>query len=183
MSANLQPDTSILLRSDRDGVCTLTMNRPLQMNLLTNEMLDALQESFDSMASNKDVRVVVLAANGKGFSAGHDLKEIKALKEQPKIAELFAKCSRMMQTIAQLPQPVIARVQGAAAAAGCQLVAQCDLAVASDAAKFVTSGVTWASSARLPASPSAATSSASTPWKCSSPATRSTPTGRWSGAW
>jgi enoyl-CoA hydratase/carnithine racemase len=143
MSANLQPDTSILLRSDREGICTLTMNRPLQMNLLTNEMLDALQEAFDSMASNKDVRVVVLAATGKGFSAGHDLKEIKALREQPKIAELFAKCSRMMQTIAQLPQPVIARVQGAAAAAGCQLVAQCDLAIAADSARFVTSGVTW----------------------------------------
>jgi len=143
MSAIPQPDTSILLRTDREGVCTLTMNRPLQMNLLTNEMLDALQEAFDSMASNKNVRVVILAATGKGFSAGHDLKEIKALKEQPRIAELFGKCSRMMQTIAQLPQPVIARVQGAAAAAGCQLVAQCDLAVAADSARFVTSGVTW----------------------------------------
>ena len=143
MSANLQPDTSILLRSDREGVCTLTMNRPLQMNLLTSEMLEALQEAFDSLTGNKDVRVVILAATGKGFSAGHDLKEIRALKELPKIEHLFAQCSRMMQTIPALPQPVIARVQGAAAAAGCQLVAQCDLAVASDAAKFVTSGVTW----------------------------------------
>ncbi|HEX9397515.1 MAG TPA: enoyl-CoA hydratase [Burkholderiales bacterium] len=143
MSANLQPDTSILLRSDREGVCTLTMNRPLQMNLLTAEMLEALQEAFDSLTNNKDVRVVILAATGKGFSAGHDLKEIRALKELPKIERLFAQCSRMMQTIPVLPQPVIARVQGAAAAAGCQLVAQCDLAVASDAARFVTSGVTW----------------------------------------
>jgi len=143
MSANPQADTAILLREDRDGVCTLTMNRPLQMNLLTSEMLDALQESFDALSTDQRVRVVVLAANGKGFCAGHDLKEIRGLKEQPRIAELFTRCSRMMLTISQLPQPVIARVQGAAAAAGCQLVAQCDLAVASDAAKFVTSGVTW----------------------------------------
>jgi enoyl-CoA hydratase/carnithine racemase len=143
MSAILKPDDAILLREDRDGVCTLTMNRPQQMNLLTSEMLEALQEAFDSIASNPKVRVVVLAANGKGFCAGHDLKEIKALKELPKIEALFGQCSRMMQTIPALPQPVIARVQGAAAAAGCQLVAQCDLAVASEAAKFVTSGVTW----------------------------------------
>jgi len=143
MSAIPQADTTILLREDRDGVCTLTMNRPLQMNLLTAQMLDALQEAFDSLAGNKNVRAVILAATGKGFCAGHDLKEIKALKDQPKIAELFNKCSRMMQTITTVPQPVIAQVQGAAAAAGCQLVAQCDLAVAADAAKFVTSGVNW----------------------------------------
>jgi enoyl-CoA hydratase/carnithine racemase len=143
MSANPKAEASILLREDREGVCTLTMNRPQQMNLLTSEMLDALQESFDAIAQDKRVRVVVLAASGKGFCAGHDIKEIRALKEQPKIEELFAKCSRMMQTITALPQPVIARVQGAAAAAGCQLVAQCDLAVASDQAKFTTPGVTW----------------------------------------
>ncbi|HUP97055.1 MAG TPA: enoyl-CoA hydratase-related protein, partial [Usitatibacter sp.] len=130
MSANPQADQAILLRDDADGVCTLTMNRPQQMNLLTREMLDALQEAFEAIAGDSRVRVVILAAAGKGFCAGHDLKEIRALKEQPKIAELFATCSRMMQTISALPQPVIARVQGAAAAAGCQLVAQCDLAVA-----------------------------------------------------
>ena len=143
MSANPKAEDSILLREDRDGVCILTMNRPQQMNLLTSEMLDALQESFDAIAQDRRVRVVVLAGSGKGFCAGHDIKEIRALKEQPKIEELFAKCSRMMQTITALPQPVIARVQGAAAAAGCQLVAQCDLAVASDQAKFTTPGVTW----------------------------------------
>jgi enoyl-CoA hydratase/carnithine racemase len=143
MSANPKADESILLREDRDGICTLVMNRPQQMNLLTGEMLDALQEAFDAIASDGRVRVVVLGASGKGFCAGHDIKEIRALKELPKIEELFAKCSRMMQTITALPQPVIARVQGAAAAAGCQLVAQCDLAVASDAAKFTTPGVTW----------------------------------------
>jgi enoyl-CoA hydratase/carnithine racemase len=143
MSAVPQTEQPILLREDRDGVCTLTMNRPQQMNLLTSEMLSALQDSFDEISKNKAVRVVVLAATGKGFCAGHDLKEIKALKELPKIEALFGQCSRMMQTIPMLPQPVIARVQGAAAAAGCQLVAQCDLAIAADAAKFVTSGVTW----------------------------------------
>ena len=143
MSANPKADDSILLREDRDGICTLVMNRPAQMNLLTSEMLDALQGAFDTIAEDKRVRVVVLGAMGKGFCAGHDIKEIRALKELPKIEALFAKCSRMMQTITALPQPVIARVQGAAAAAGCQLAAQCDLAVASEAAKFTTPGVTW----------------------------------------
>ena len=143
MSANPQAQEAILLREDRDGVCTLTMNRPAQMNLLTTEMLTALQKEFDSLKSERDIRVVILAATGKGFCAGHDLKEIRALKELPKIEKLFNQCSTMMQAITTLPQPVIARVQGAAAAAGCQLVAQCDLAVAADTAKFVTSGVTW----------------------------------------
>ena len=143
MSANPQAEQAILLREERDGVCTLTMNRPGQMNLLTSEMLNALQGAFDALAKDRRVRVVVLAANGNAFSAGHDIKEIRALKEQPKIAELFATCSRMMQTITALPQPVIARVQGVAAAAGCQLVAQCDLAVAADSARFTTPGVTW----------------------------------------
>jgi enoyl-CoA hydratase/carnithine racemase len=143
MSAVPQSVQPVLLREDRDGVATLTMNRPQQMNLLTGEMLSALQAAFDVIAKDPSVRVVVLAATGKCFSAGHDLKEIRALGEQPKIARLFATCSRMMATIPTLPQPVIARVQGAAAAAGCQLVAQCDLAVAADHVKFVTSGVTW----------------------------------------
>ncbi len=143
MSAVPQAEQPLLLREDRDGVATLTMNRPQQMNLLTGEMLAALQAAFDAIAKDTRVRVVVLAAAGKGFCAGHDLKEIRALKEQPKIARLFEACSRMMTTIPKLPQPVIARVQGAAAAAGCQLVAQCDLAVASEASKFVTSGVSW----------------------------------------
>src|SRR5688572_21141676 len=143
MSAVPQSEHPVLLREDRDGVCTLTMNRPQQMNLLTSEMLTALQNEFDALKSDRSVRVVVLAGSGKGFCAGHDLKEIKALKELAKIEALFGQCSRMMQTIPQLPQPVIARVHGAAAAAGCQLVAQCDLAIAADVAKFVTSGVTW----------------------------------------
>jgi enoyl-CoA hydratase/carnithine racemase len=143
MSAVPHPEQPILLREDRDGICTLTMNRPQQMNLLTAQMLAALQREFDALRNDSATRVIILAGTGKGFCAGHDLKEIRALKELPKIEALFAQCGRMMQTIPQLPQPVIARVQGAAAAAGCQLVAQCDLAVAAEAAKFVTSGVTW----------------------------------------
>ena len=143
MSAIPKSEDSILLREDRDGICTLVMNRPAQMNLLTSEMLDALQEALEAIAADKRVRVVIVAANGKGFCAGHDIKEIRGLKEQPRIEALFAKCSRMMQTLTELPQPVVARVQGAAAAAGCQLVAQCDLAIASDVAKFTTPGVTW----------------------------------------
>lgn len=143
MSAQPQPMQPVLLREDRDGIATLTMNRPQQMNLLTGEMLAALQSAFDSMQNDSKIRVIVLAAAGKGFCAGHDLKEIRALREQPKIAQLFEQCSRMMTTIPKLPQPVIAKVQGAAAAAGAQLVAQCDLAVAADTAKFVTSGVSW----------------------------------------
>ena len=143
MSAQPQAQQPAVLREDRDAIATLTMNRPQQMNLLTAEMLTALQDAFDAIAKDKSIRVVILAAAGKGFCAGHDLKEIRGLGEQPKIAGLFVQCSRMMMTIQNLPQPVIAKVQGAAAAAGAQLVAQCDLAVASEAAKFVTSGVTW----------------------------------------
>lgn len=143
MSAIPKSEEPLVLREERDGICTLTLNRPAQMNLLTSEMLAALQDAFDSISKESKIRVVVLAGAGKGFCAGHDLKEIKALKELAKIEALFNQCSRMMQTIPQLPQPVIARVQGAAAAAGCQLVAQCDLAVAADVAKFVTSGVNW----------------------------------------
>ncbi len=143
MSAILKPDAPALLRGDADGVTTLTMNRPSQMNLLTAEMLSALQDAFDAIAKDRAVRVVVLSGAGKGFCAGHDLKEIRERKDLPKVQALFDQCSRMMQTISSLPQPVIARVQGAAAAAGCQLVAQCDLAVASDASKFTTPGVNW----------------------------------------
>jgi len=143
VSAVPQAREPLVLRDDRDAICTLTMNRPQQMNLLTSDMLAALQAAFDAISKDRGIRVVVLAGSGKGFCAGHDLKEIRALKERAKIERLFVQCSRMMQTITALPQPVIARVHGAAAAAGCQLVAQCDLAVASEAAKFATPGVTW----------------------------------------
>ena len=143
MSAQPQSAEPVLLREDRDGITTLTLNRPASYNLLTSELIDALQAAFDHIEQDEAVRVVVLASTGKGFSAGHDLKEIRALGTQPKIESLFQRCSRMMMSIARLPQPVIARVQGAAAAAGCQLVAQCDLAVAAESAKFAAPGVTW----------------------------------------
>lgn len=143
MSAQVQATAPVLLREDRDGIATLTLNRPESYNLLTSETIEALQQAFDAIGRDEAVRVVVLAAKGKGFSAGHDLKEIRALGTQPRIEELFRRCSRMMASIPRLPQPVIAQVQGAAAAAGCQLVAQCDLAVAADSAKFATPGVNW----------------------------------------
>ena len=142
MSAVPKGSEPVLQREDREGVVWLTMNRPQQMNLLTSEMIDALQAAFDALAQDRKARVVVLAGAGKGFCAGHDLKEIRGF-DQHGTALLFEQCSRMMTTIAALPQPVIARVQGAGAAAGCQLVAQCDLAVASEAAKFATPGVNW----------------------------------------
>jgi enoyl-CoA hydratase/carnithine racemase len=143
-TTNAEPqDAPPLLRTDAAGVATLTMNRPRQMNLLTSAMLEALQSALDAIGRDASVRVVVLAGAGKGFCAGHDLKEIRALGDRPAIARLFAQCSRMMQAISALPQPVIARVHGAAAAAGCQLVAQCDLAVASAVATFTTPGVNW----------------------------------------
>jgi enoyl-CoA hydratase/carnithine racemase len=132
-----------VLRTDHDGVVTLTLNRPRQLNLLTHEMLDALASAFAALATDARARVVVLAATGRGFCAGHDIKEIQALGEQPEIAALFRQCSRVMLAIPPLPQPVIARVHGVAAAAGCQLVAQCDLAVASSEARFTTPGVDW----------------------------------------
>jgi enoyl-CoA hydratase/carnithine racemase len=143
MSSQPIPAEPVLLREDRDGIATLTMNRPAQYNVLTSEMIAALQTAFDDIARDERVRVVVLGALGKGFSGGHDIKEIRALGAQPRIEELFRRCSRMMTAIPRLPQPVIARVQGAAAAAGCQLVAQCDLAVASESAKFALPGVNW----------------------------------------
>jgi len=143
MSAVPQSEGPNVLREDRNGIATLTLNRPAQMNLLTLGMLGALQSAFDALARDASVRVVVLAGAGKGFCAGHDLKEIRALAAPEKINGLFETCNRMMLSIPRLPQPVIARVHGAAAAAGCQLVAQCDLAIASDAAKFTTPGVNW----------------------------------------
>src|SRR6266446_4840789 len=107
MSAVPQAREPLLLRDDRDAICTLTMNRPQQMNLLTSEMLEALQDAFNAISKDRGIRVVVLAGSGKGFCAGHDLKEIRALKEQPKIEKLFAHCSRMNQSTTALPQPVI----------------------------------------------------------------------------
>lgn len=134
-------DQAILLREDNQGVTTLTLNRPEQYNALSEAMLAALQGELDRIAADDSVRVVVLAARGRAFCAGHDLKEMRAHPDQEYYTTLFRQCSRMMLTLTRLPQPVIARVQGLATAAGCQLVAACDLAVAADSARFATSGI------------------------------------------
>jgi enoyl-CoA hydratase/carnithine racemase len=128
-------------RQDGRGVVTLTMNRPQAFNALSEAMLSALQRELEAIAVDESVRVVVLAAEGKAFCAGHDLKEMRATPSLDYYQELFAQCSKMMLAVQRLPVPVIARVQGIATAAGCQLVAMCDLAVASSTAKFAVSGV------------------------------------------
>lgn len=132
---------ALLLVEAKDGVATLTLNRPGQFNALSSALIDELQSSFDRVAADATVRVVVLAANGRGFCAGHDLKEVRAKATVAEVESVFTRCSRMMTTITTLPQPVIARVHGIATAAGCQLVAACDLAVASTDATFATPGV------------------------------------------
>ena len=134
-------DDALLQTRDKRGVVTLTMNRPANFNALSEEMLAALQEALDAIAADESAQVVVLAANGKAFCPGHNLKEMIATPELAYYQKLFAQCSRVMLTIQKLPVPVIARVHGIATAAGCQLVAQCDLAVASIDAKFAVSGV------------------------------------------
>lgn len=131
----------ILLRNDTNGIATLTLNRPNKFNALSEDMLGALQDGLDAIADDKSVKVVVLAGAGKAFCGGHDLKEMRARPDQDYYRFLFNKCSDMMLSMTQIPQPVIARVHGIATAAGCQLVANADLAVASSNAKFATSGV------------------------------------------
>jgi enoyl-CoA hydratase/carnithine racemase len=132
---------NILLRENLDGVVTLTLNRPAQFNALSEEMLAALQSALDDLAADESVRCVVLAASGRAFCAGHDLKQMRANPRQDYYEALFAGCSRVMQGIVNLPVPVIARVHGMATAAGCQLVASCDLAVAAESATFAVSGI------------------------------------------
>lgn len=131
----------ILLKEVSGGIATLTLNRPKQYNALSCAMLEALQSALEAIEHDDAVRVVVIAANGPAFCAGHDLKEMRAHPDKSFYDTLFAQCSRFMLTMARLPKPVIARVHGLATAAGCQLVAACDLAVAVDHAKFATSGI------------------------------------------
>ena len=131
----------VIRERDSRGVVTLMLNRPQSFNALSIAMLDALQVEFDAVAADASVRVVVIAAAGKAFSAGHDLKEMRAEPSLAFYETLFAQCSRMMLSIQNLPVPVIAKVQGIATAAGCQLVAACDLAVAQSDARFAVSGI------------------------------------------
>jgi enoyl-CoA hydratase/carnithine racemase len=131
----------VLQETDARGVVTLTLNRAQAFNSLSEAMMDALQAALDRVAADATARVVVIAAQGRAFCAGHDLKEMRAEPSQAYYERLFAQCGGMMMAIQKLPVPVIARVQGIATAAGCQLVAMCDLAVASRDAKFAVSGV------------------------------------------
>ncbi|MCZ7564417.1 MAG: enoyl-CoA hydratase [Burkholderiales bacterium] len=133
----------VVLRGAQGGVVTLTLNRPKQYNALSAQMLDALQIELDALAADETARVVVLAGAGPAFSGGHDLKEMMANRSREFIGGLFDRCSAVMLTLQRLPQPVIARVHGIATAAGCQLVAACDLAVASSEARFATSGINF----------------------------------------
>jgi enoyl-CoA hydratase/carnithine racemase len=140
------PSPLVLLRENRGGIAILTLNRPQARNSLSEALLQALGDTLSAIAHDRAVRVVVLAANGPAFSAGHDLKELNARRSEADRGRAYFKhimgvCSRVMQQIVTLPQPVIAAVQATATAAGCQLVASCDLAVASQAAKFATPGV------------------------------------------
>ncbi len=131
----------VLLSEDSGGVRTLTLNRPRQYNALSEELMAALQAALDETAADRSVRVVVLAGAGKAFCAGHDLKQMRANPRPAYYETLFKTCSRMMVSMTRLPQPVIARVHGIATAAGCQLTATCDLAVAAADARFGTSGI------------------------------------------
>lgn len=132
---------NILLISKEDGIATVTLNRPDKFNALSEELLDQLLIELRAIEQDTSTSVVVLAANGRAFCAGHDLRQMRSNHSSSYYRELFAKCSDMMQLITQLRQPVIAQVNGMATAAGCQLVATCDLAVAADSAQFGVSGI------------------------------------------
>lgn len=138
---DLQTESLVLSARDARGVVTLTMNRASAFNALSEAMLDALQHALDAIAADTTARVVVIKGAGRAFCAGHDLKEMRAAPSQAYYESLFAQCGRMMMSIQKLPVPVIAQVHGIATAAGCQLVAMCDLAVATADARFAVSGV------------------------------------------
>lgn len=125
----------------QDGLARITLNRPAQYNALSEEVLDALQDILNTLVQDRELQCVILQAEGKAFCAGHDLKQMRAHPDHDYYLDLFQRCSRVMQGVLKLPVPVIARVQGLATAAGCQLVASCDLAVAAQSARFAVSGI------------------------------------------
>jgi len=135
------PNEPVLLRRDEGRVAILTLNRPHALNALSGELIDTLQAEFDRLAQDQDIRCVIIEAKGRAFSTGHDLREVASRRDYGFHHDLLTRCSAMMLSIRRLPQPVIAKVQAVATAAGCQLVAACDLAVASSAATFATSGI------------------------------------------
>ncbi|KVC95734.1 enoyl-CoA hydratase [Burkholderia ubonensis] len=141
MDSNQPPTEPFLQHEARDGVVTLRLNRPQQFNALSEAMLASLHDAFESLAADPHVRCVILAAEGKAFCAGHDLREMRGKPDLDHYRALFAQCSRVMLAMRALSVPVIARVHGIATAAGCQLVAACDLAIAADTARFAVSGI------------------------------------------
>lgn len=130
-----------VLLEQRGGLARITLNRPAQYNALSEEVLNSLQHILDSLGREPSLQCVIIQAEGNAFCAGHDLKQMRAKPEHDYYRELFSRCSRVMQSVLALPVPVIARVQGLATAAGCQLVATCDLAVASESTRFAVSGI------------------------------------------
>jgi len=138
--------SEILVREDADGIATLTMNAPERLNALSDAMLAALQAQIDALADDRDTRVVILKGNGKAFCAGHDLKEMQAGRQaedggRAYFADLFDRCTKVMTGLIRLPQPVIAAPHGIATAAGCQVVASCDMAIAAEGTRFGVNGV------------------------------------------
>ena len=136
----------LLVRHDEGRVAHLQMNAPERLNALSDEMLAALQEQIDALADDREIRAVVLSGAGKAFCAGHDLKQMQAGRQaedggQAYFADLFARCAKVMTDLTRLPQPVIAQVHGIATAAGCQMVASCDMAVAAEGTRFGVNGV------------------------------------------
>lgn len=140
-SIDTNSNEPLVIRENAGSVVTLTLNSPKQFNALSVELLSAMQAQLDNIAQDTSIQVLVIAANGKAFCAGHNLKEMRANPDEAFQRALFEQCSQMMLTINRMPQVVIAKVEGIATAAGCQLVAACDLAVASDNTKFATSGI------------------------------------------
>ena len=133
--------TEVLLREQQDGVVTLRLNRPRQLNALSDDLLAALQRELGALAGDASARCVVIAGAGRAFCAGHDLQQMRSRRDPDYHRGLFVRCAAVMQAIQSLPVPVIARVHGIATAAGCQLVAACDLAIAADTARFAVSGI------------------------------------------
>ena len=159
-------DGPMLLREDTGGVAYLTLNRPRARNALSLEMLDEVNQTLDAIKEDQSVRAVVIAGNGPAFCAGHDIRQLRSNPKRAYYKETFTACARMMLGVMRLPQPVIARVQGIATAAGCQLVATCDLAVATEDATFATPGVHIGLFCSTPWWHSAAMSAARKRWKC-----------------
>ena len=139
---HIEDGEPILLREQNGPVCTLTLNRPKKFNALSEELMQALNSEFTDIAGDESIRAVILAASGRAFCPGHDLKQMRQNPDEKYYLELFNLCSTVMQQIVGLPQPVIAKVHGMTTAAGTQLVASCDLAVAADDVRFAVSGIT-----------------------------------------